>query len=100
MKEEYVMMNDVVRAHLYVSGIVQGVFFRAHTTNVGRSLGLSGWVKNLIDGRVEIVAEGARQRIDKLISWCQKGPPAAKVEGVEVVYERPLGDMTEFRTLR
>lgn len=99
MKEENGTMHDVVRAHIYVSGIVQGVFFRAHTTMAARSLGLSGWVKNLIDGRVEIVAEGARQRIGRLISWCQKGPPAAEVEGVEVMYEKPLGDMTEFHTL-
>lgn len=90
--------SDTVRAHLYVSGVVQGVFYRAHTTRVARSLGLNGWVRNLVDGRVEIVAEGTRHGIDKLIGWCQIGPPAASVKDVEVVYEQPLGDMTEFQT--
>jgi acylphosphatase len=91
-------MGETTRAHLYVSGIVQGVFFRAHTTKVARSLGLNGWVKNLVDGRVEIVAEGTRHSVDQLIQWCQKGPPAAAVEGVEVIYEQPIGDVTQFKT--
>ncbi|MGD9379537.1 MAG: acylphosphatase [candidate division WOR-3 bacterium] len=98
MKEECDdVTGETTRAHLYVSGIVQGVFFRAHTTKVARSLGLNGWVKNLVDGRVEIVAEGTRQDVDKLIQWCQKGPPAAAVEGVEVLDEQPMGDVTQFQ---
>ena len=92
------LMRETMRAHLYVSGIVQGVFFRAHTTKVAQSLGLCGWVKNLVDGRVEIVVEGVRPDVDKLIKWCEKGPPAASVEGVEVIFEQPRGDMTQFQT--
>ncbi|MGB7054466.1 MAG: acylphosphatase [bacterium] len=91
-------VRDTVRIHLYVSGVVQGVFFRTHTTNTARSLSLIGWVKNLTDGRVEIVAEGARGKITEFISWCKKGLPAASVERVEVIWERPIGDMEGFQT--
>ena len=90
--------REIGRVHVYVSGVVQGVFFRAHTTQVARSLGLTGWVRNLIDGRVEAVAEGARDRIDEFLSWCEKGPPAASVESIEVSREQPVGDMSTFQT--
>jgi acylphosphatase len=87
------------RVHLYVSGIVQGVFFRAHTSNVACSLGLTGWAKNLSDGRVEIVAEGPRHRIAEFIKWCDKGPPAATVDEVEVNWETALDEFTAFTVI-
>jgi len=59
-------------------------------------LGLSGWVRNLPDGRVEVVAEGPTDKLGTLISWCRQGPPAARVDGVDVTYEEPKGDSGGF----
>ncbi len=80
-------MPDIKRVHLCISGIVQGVFFRAHACEIARHSGLKGWVKNLPDGRVEIVAQGAEDKIHEFMRWCQKGPPDAAVEEVEVQWQ-------------
>lgn len=79
----------IKRAHVVVCGRVQGVFFRAHTQEEARSLGLSGWVRNLSDGRVELVAEGEEERIMALLAWVRVGPPAARVEEVQVDWSAP-----------
>ncbi|MEW6481507.1 MAG: acylphosphatase [bacterium] len=80
--------------HLLISGSVQGVFFRANTRDIANSLFLSGWVKNLSDGRVEVWAEGEKEDIERLIEWCKKGPRGAFVSSVEIEY----GDFTgEFK---
>jgi acylphosphatase len=92
-------LDDMVRVHLFVSGFVQGVFFRANTASVARSLGLTGWVKNLSDGRVEVVAEGLSSRISELIAWCHEGPSAASVDDVEVIWEDPSGTYTSFNKI-
>jgi len=84
------------RVHLFVSGRVQGVFFRAHTRDLARSLGLSGFVRNLPDGRVEIVAEGEEKALEKLVSFARQGPPLAQVTGVEVRWEAPTGEFPGF----
>lgn len=91
-------MTKRVRVHMYISGVVQGVFFRANTENVARSLSLSGWVRNLTDGRVEVVAEGPQDRMNEFISWCHKGPPIASVDSVEMKWEMPTGEFKTFRT--
>ncbi|MGC8961610.1 MAG: acylphosphatase [Candidatus Bathyarchaeia archaeon] len=88
-----------VRAHIYVSGQVQGVFFRYETCRVARELGISGWVRNLPDGRVEAVAEGEEDAVEKLIQFCRKGPPAARVTDVEVKYEEPKGGDRNFKII-
>lgn len=75
--------------HLIVRGKVQGVYYRAYTQELAVELGLSGWVQNCPDGTVEICAEGAKSQLDKLITWCRKGPPAAKVEDVAVKWVTP-----------
>ncbi|MBM3284859.1 MAG: acylphosphatase, partial [Candidatus Aminicenantes bacterium] len=75
------------RVHVFVSGSVQGVFFRDHTRHWASSLGLTGWVKNLWDGRVEIVAEGDQEKIEALLARLKEGPPAARVEKVEISWE-------------
>ena len=89
-------MKDFVRAHLYISGIVQGVFFRTHTQDVARGLGLTGWVRNLHDGRVEVIAEGAKEQIEQLIQWCHKGPPGASVDGVEIDWQDATDEFKNF----
>lgn len=101
MKKEKSRQPDVqrVRAHLYVSGIVQGVFFRAHTSNAARSLGLTGWVRNLPDGRVEIIAEGKQDKVDVFVRWCEKGPPTATVDEVTVDWEPVSDEFEGFRTI-
>ena len=70
-------------ARFHVSGLVQGVFFRASTQARARELGLVGWAKNLADGRVEVVAGGDAAAIDELERWLQRGPPGARVDAVE-----------------
>jgi acylphosphatase len=84
------------RVQAFVSGNVQGVFFRASTRDRARALGVNGFVRNLRDGRVEIVAEGNEQAVDDLIHWARIGPPHAAVENVEVAEEPPRGDLTSF----
>ncbi len=87
----------VERAHIRVSGRVQGVFFRYTTKEVAERNGLAGYVRNLADGRVEIVAEGEREQLEKLIAWSRRGPAGASVEGLEVKWETPLNSFSTFR---
>ncbi|MGB7295808.1 MAG: acylphosphatase [Candidatus Aminicenantales bacterium] len=85
------------RAHVFVSGRVQGVFFRDHTRRWAASLGLTGWVKNLWDGRVEVLAEGEKENLEALIAKLKQGPPAAAVENVAVSWEDPQNEFCDFR---
>jgi acylphosphatase len=84
------------RVHLFVSGRVQGVFFRAHTRDLAQKLGLSGFVRNLPDGRVEVVAEGPEEKLQELIEFCHRGPPLAHVTRVEIRWEEPTGEFRGF----
>lgn len=70
--------------HFLVSGYVQGVFFRAASESVARRLDLTGWVRNLPDGRVELVACGEKAKLEELEQWLRQGPPRARVEQVTV----------------
>jgi acylphosphatase len=79
------------RRRVRVSGRVQGVFFRASCAREARSLALNGWVRNASDGSVEIVFEGQDAAVEAMTAWCQHGPPAARVEHVDVVDEAPQG---------
>lgn len=83
--------DERVRAHVYVSGRVQGVFYRATTRDEARSRGLVGWVRNLDDGRVEAVFEGPRPAVEGMVEWCHEGSPQARVSDVEVEYGEPEG---------
>lgn len=85
------------RAHVYVSGDVTGVFFRAHTQELARKLGVTGWVRNTPDGRVEAVFEGEKDEVDEMIEFCKRGPPAAVVSNVEVKIEKYTGEFSDFR---
>ncbi len=82
--------EKVVR--LLISGRVQGVFFRAYTRDEARRLGLKGWVRNLPDGRVEVLAQGDEEDLARLESFCRRGPPYAHVRSVERIEEEMPGD--------
>ncbi|HIC96392.1 TPA: acylphosphatase [Candidatus Bipolaricaulota bacterium] len=84
------------RVHLFISGRVQGVFFRANTCDQASRLSLTGWVRNLPDGRVEVVVEGEEAKVKELIDWCHRGPPGAQVRGVEVHWEDYRGEFSGF----
>jgi acylphosphatase len=85
------------RARIVVSGMVQGVFFRDNTRRWASSLDLTGWVRNLGDGRVEALAEGDKEKVDELIARLQEGPPLARVENVDVEWEDYKGEFKDFR---
>ncbi|MBU6997637.1 MAG: acylphosphatase [Theionarchaea archaeon] len=84
------------RAHLFISGRVQGVFFRSNTRKKALELGLGGWVRNLNDGRVEAVFEGEESAIEKVIDWCHQGPTHASVDDVEVHWEEFRDEFKTF----
>lgn len=90
------MENSRERAHVYVSGNVQGVFFRDSTRQKAKELGLTGWVKNTSDGRVEAVFEGPTDEVRQMVDWCENGPSQADVDDVEVEYGEAEGDSESF----
>jgi acylphosphatase len=81
----------MVRRHVFVSGGVQGVFFRYEARERARTRGLAGWVRNLPDGRVEAVFEGPDEAVESMVDWCRRGPRGAEVTDVEVIAEEPEG---------
>jgi len=81
----------MVRQHLWVRGRVQGVWYRGACAEQARTLGVSGWARNLSDGRVEVVAEGEADAVEQLVKWCHQGPPPAQVTGVESLTEAAEG---------
>ncbi len=85
-----------VRAHVLISGRVQGVFFRSETRREAKKHSVKGWVRNLPDGRVEAVFEGDEEAVKKLIEFCKHGPPYAKVTNVEVIWENYAGEFSDF----
>jgi acylphosphatase len=85
-----------VRAHVFIKGRVQGVFFRQSTQLKAQSLGVKGWIRNLFDGRVEAVFEGDKSQVEILVDYCRHGPPAARVENIEVNYENYKGEFYSF----
>jgi acylphosphatase len=87
-----------VRVHVFVSGRVQGVFFRQNTKRQAESLGVKDWVRNLPDGRVEAVFEGEESFVKTLVDYCRHGPSSARVENVEVNYENYKNEFSDFDT--
>jgi len=85
-----------MRAHLYIEGRVQGVFYRGFTKELAQKLELHGWVRNLSDGRVEAVFEGPKHLIDKAIKQCHVGPPGSRITGIDVQWEASSGDRKGF----
>jgi acylphosphatase len=88
--------REVVRAELVVRGRVQGVFYRASAQAEARRLGVLGEVRNLPGGEVEAVAEGELRHVEEFVAWCRRGPPAARVEEVQVRDVAPRGDFRAF----
>jgi acylphosphatase len=84
------------RAHVFISGRVQGVFFRSEIKHEAAKYGLSGWVRNLPDDRVEAVFEGEQEDVKKLLEFCKKGPPGAKVTRIDVIWETYSGEFRGF----
>jgi len=87
------------RVHVFVSGRVQGVFFRSETQHEAKRRNVSGWVQNLPDGRVEATFEGEKDDVERLIEFCGKGPSGARVTRIEVRWERYTGEFKGFRVL-
>lgn len=82
-------MGQIKRVHLWIAGQVQGVGYRYSTEKQAQLRQLRGWVKNLLDGRVEAVFEGDPEAVDGMVEWCQRGPGAAIVESIELTEEPP-----------
>ena len=90
------MEELIVRAHLFVSGRVQGVFYRKHVRKMARNLHLVGWARNAIDGRVEIVVEGEKEQIEQFLKECKEGSTLARVQDIEIEYENFTGKFADF----
>lgn len=90
-------MNSI---HLYISGKVQGVNFRYFTKQKADVLGVTGWIKNLDDGRVEIMAAGKQDKLNQLIEWCKQGPSPAHVTGVELKWQDVTNKYSDFTIIR
>jgi acylphosphatase len=86
------MSDTHVRKRVVVSGWVQGVWFRESCREQAVAAGVSGWVRNLSDGRVEAALEGTEPAVDRVVRWCHGGPRRARVEAVEVTTEEPVGE--------
>lgn len=88
------------RVRLVIRGRVQGVSYRAHAAEQATAQNLCGWVRNLRGGEVELVAEGPREGLESLITWCRKGPPAARVDAVDIEFSAANREFSDFRIRR
>ncbi|MFC1498501.1 acylphosphatase [Verrucomicrobiota bacterium] len=84
------------RGHFIISGMVQGVCYRMYTVDEARRLGITGWVRNLRDGTVEVVAEGEEEVLNKVLVWCRKGSSFARVTDVRAEYLSATGEFESF----
>jgi acylphosphatase len=101
MNEEPRSENKVVRAHIWVKGRVQGVGFRAHVEYHARRVGgLTGWVRNVGDDRVEAVGEGDRAKVEQLIQIMLNGPRGSRVDESKVEWQNPTGEFDRFGVRR
>lgn len=86
-----------VRARILITGLVQGVFFRREITDLARNLGVTGWVRNIPDGSVEVICEGDKDKLDRVIQFCRVGPSGARVRNVDVDWFDFRGEFRGFR---
>lgn len=89
---------DKKRAHVLISGRVQGVFFRENTQRKAKKFKIGGWIKNLPDDRVEAVFEGDKKSVEKIVNWVKNGPILAKVKSVDIEWQEYRGEFTGFET--
>lgn len=87
------------RLSAIITGRVQGVFYRANTEAAAKKLSLTGWVRNLPNGGVELVAEGPKEALEKLIEWCWEGPPLARVTEIKESWGEATGEFKDFSVL-
>ncbi len=93
-------LAEKAQVRMHIRGRVQGVYFRASTIQQAQALGLTGWVMNCDDGSVAAVAEGPRERLEKLIFWCWQGPPGARVTNVNAEWHQAQGSFRGFTIKR
>ena len=93
-------MEEKIKAHVIISGRVQGVFFRMETKRAADRIGVTGWVRNNADGTVEAEFEGEKQKVVSMLEWCRKGPPLARVSNVETDWKAYEGVFSDFKVTR
>jgi acylphosphatase len=91
------VLGTMERIDITVTGRVQGVAFRHHTVREAESLGVTGWVRNQPDGSVRVVAEGDRDRLERLLAWVGRGPSHARVETCHHLWQQATGEFADFR---
>jgi len=89
--------DERARICIIVTGRVQGVFFRRAAAEQARTLGITGWARNLDDGSVELVGDGKRRDLEMLLAWARKGPPHARVDAVQALWEPCQGELPQFQ---
>jgi len=85
-----------IRVHLFISGLVQGVFFRENIRSKAKANAVKGWVKNLADGRVEVIMEGEQKDVERIIEFCKKGPVGSRVINLQIIKENFKGEFNYF----
>ncbi len=91
---------EIERAHVIISGRVQGMYFRSYVKERAVGMNIHGWVRNLLDGTVEAIFEGESEGVHRMIEWCRKGPPAARVDHVKINWLTPLQESNTFELRR
>jgi acylphosphatase len=88
-----------VRAHVLITGLVQGVSFRSSIKRMAISLDLKGWVRNLGDDKVEALFEGPEDKVKEMLDWCKRGPPSSRVENIETEINNYIGEFESFEVI-
>ncbi len=91
---------EMIRVHVFIEGRVQAIFYRVWAQRQAQSLGLTGWVKNLSDGRVEAIFEGPKTKVEEMVKKCYKGSPPAEVKDVSLSWEKATGKFDDFEIIR
>lgn len=94
------MEDKVVRAHVYIQGSVQGIGYRYWTRGQARKLRLTGWARNLSDGRVEAVFDGPQKSVEEMIKRCRKGPMFAGIKHIDIIWEETKGEFKDFEIIK
>jgi len=95
-EREVLTGEKMLRAHVRVTGKVQGVYYRGHARNRANRLAVTGWIRNLPDGSVEAVFEGNEPSVRAMLDWCRSGSPRAVVDRVDLVWEPYTGEFDRF----